>query len=76
MKKITTRLKRINGQVLGLIKMIESQQDCEKVLTQFQATKAAFESAYAEAIKLNIEFCFSGKVDDKTARLIKLLTKK
>lgn len=76
MKKIVNRLKRVNGQIQSLIRMIESERDCEKVIIQFQASKAALEGAYAEMIKQSFSHCFDGDLDKKTYRLIKLLTKK
>lgn len=38
---ILKRLRRIEGQVRGLQKMIEEQKDCREILTQVAAVKAA-----------------------------------
>jgi DNA-binding FrmR family transcriptional regulator len=40
-KRIINRLKRLEGQIRGLQSMIESDQECEAVLTQIMAAKSA-----------------------------------
>jgi DNA-binding FrmR family transcriptional regulator len=41
--EITNRLKRIEGQIRGLQRMVEEQRDCEAVLTQLMAARAALD---------------------------------
>ncbi len=41
--EITRRLKRVEGQVRGLQRMVEEQRDCEAVLTQLMAARAALD---------------------------------
>ncbi len=43
MEGITNRLKRIEGQIRGLQRMVEEQRDCEAVLTQLMAARAALD---------------------------------
>jgi DNA-binding FrmR family transcriptional regulator len=38
---ILNRLKRLEGQIRGLQSMVESEQECEAVLTQIMAAKSA-----------------------------------
>ncbi len=40
---ITNRLKRIEGQVRGLQRMVAEQRDCEAILTQLMAARAALD---------------------------------
>ena len=40
-KKIISRLNRINGQVNGVKKMIESSRDCGEIIIQMAAIRAA-----------------------------------
>lgn len=75
MSGINSRLKRITGQVNGLIKMIDDRQDCEKIITQFQATKAAFDSAYAELLQQNLETCIKSKNSSQMNKIVKLISK-
>lgn len=42
-EEITNRLKRIEGQIRGLQRMVEEQQDCEAILTQLLAARAALD---------------------------------
>ena len=50
-KTCSTRLKRVEGQVRGLIKMIEEDRYCIDVVTQVQAVKAALEKVEGEILK-------------------------
>lgn len=44
-KDITTRLKSINGQIEGLIRMLENDEDPENILTQFKAAQSGLDKA-------------------------------
>ena len=41
--EITNRLKRVEGQVRGLQRMVEEQRDCDAILTQLMAVRAALD---------------------------------
>ncbi|HNW02210.1 MAG TPA: metal-sensitive transcriptional regulator, partial [Burkholderiaceae bacterium] len=45
-KDMVNRLRRIEGQVRGLVDMIESGRSCEEVATQMSATRKAMEKAF------------------------------
>jgi len=42
-EEITRRLKRVEGQVRGLQRMVQDQRDCEAILTQLMAARAALD---------------------------------
>jgi DNA-binding FrmR family transcriptional regulator len=42
-EEITNRLKRIEGQIRGLQRMVDEQRDCEAILTQLMAARAALD---------------------------------
>jgi DNA-binding FrmR family transcriptional regulator len=42
-EEITNRLKRIEGQVRGLQRMVSEERDCEAILTQLMAARAALD---------------------------------
>jgi len=44
-QKITTRLKRIEGQLRGIEAMIEQERDCQEIMQQFTAIRSAVQSA-------------------------------
>ncbi len=45
-KDMTNRLRRIEGQVRGLVDMIEKGRSCEEVATQMSATRKAMDKAF------------------------------
>jgi DNA-binding FrmR family transcriptional regulator len=47
---MSKRLKRIEGQIRGVITMIEDGKDCSEVFTQLSAVKSAFDSAAMFAV--------------------------
>jgi DNA-binding FrmR family transcriptional regulator len=40
-EQITNRLKRIEGQLRGILRMMEENKDCKDVITQLSAARAA-----------------------------------
>lgn len=76
MKDIKIRLKKVNGQILGIIKMIEENQDCEKIIIQFQAAKAALDSSFSEILNNNLEQCLKKKDSKNMKNILKLISKK
>ena len=60
---LINRLKRIEGQVRGLEKMVESGRECEDVITQLAAVRSAIESVGAIILKNYMKLCFT--IDDK-----------
>lgn len=76
MKGILLRLKKISGQINGLQRMIEEEENCEKIIIQFQAVKAALESAYSESLNSNLQECLRNTDQDKMQKLIALVCKK
>ena len=42
-EEITNRLKRIEGQIRGLQRMVDDRRDCEAILTQLMAARAALD---------------------------------
>jgi len=52
------RLRRIEGQVRGIEKMIVEQRDCESLLTQLAAVRSAIESVGALMLSNYMKLCF------------------
>jgi DNA-binding FrmR family transcriptional regulator len=55
--KIEARLRRIEGQVRGIQKMVEDDRYCIDVLTQVNATRAALESVALKLLADHTEHC-------------------
>lgn len=57
---VTNRLKRIEGQVGGLVRMIEDDRYCVDVLTQINAVRAALHKVEAEILRDHVSHCVAG----------------
>ena len=55
---IVKRLKRIEGQVRGIEKMITDERECESIVTQLAALRSAIESVGALILKNYMKLCF------------------
>ena len=61
------RLKRIEGQVRGIEKMIVDGRDCESLITQLAAVRSAVEGVGALMLNNYMKLCFNkGDQKDKT----------
>ena len=58
-RKILGRLRRIEGQVQGLQRMIENQEPCVDVLTQVSAVTAAMKKTGNAIIRANMKRCMT-----------------
>jgi len=58
-KKIVNRLKRIEGQIRGLERLVENGAPCLDVLTQVSAVTAAVKKTGAEVIRVSLEQCLA-----------------
>ena len=56
-EQVLRRLRRIEGQVRGLQKMVEADRYCIEVLTQVSAAKAALESVALQLLADHTEHC-------------------
>ena len=63
------RLKRIEGQVHGIQKMIIDGRDCESLITQLAAVRSAIESVGALVLNNYLKFCFRKGVDDESTSI-------
>lgn len=56
-KKLINRMKRIEGQVRGIIKMVESDTYCNDILIQSAAVNAAINAFNRELLSAHIHTC-------------------
>ena len=54
---VTKRLKRIEGQIRGLIKMVENDKPCEDILIQIGSAKAALHKAGQVILEDHLHYC-------------------
>lgn len=57
--KLIQRLKRIEGQVRGLQRMIESGRACEEIITQFASINGALRGAGFLIVKFYLKDCLN-----------------
>lgn len=55
--KLKNRLKRIEGQVRGIIGMMENQKDCKELVVQLTAVRAAIDKSIALIVAENLAEC-------------------
>jgi len=63
--QITKRLRRAQGQIGGILKMIDEGRDCEDIVTQLAAASRALDRAGVAIISTGLKQCLldSGGVD-------------
>ena len=59
-KKLTTRLKRIAGQVAGIQRMVEEERYCVDILTQIAAVRSALDTVGIELLTEHVSSCVVG----------------
>lgn len=64
---VVRRLRRVEGQVAGLVRMLEAGRDCEEVVTQLAAASRALDRAGFSIIATGLQQCLSS--DDPAASL-------
>ncbi|MFS0690258.1 metal-sensitive transcriptional regulator [Sporosarcina sp. 179-K 8C2 HS] len=56
-EKVVNRLKRIEGQIKGILRMIEEGKDCKEVVTQLSASRSAIDRTIGVIVSSNIIAC-------------------
>jgi DNA-binding FrmR family transcriptional regulator len=57
---VKTRLKRIEGQVGGLLRMVENDRYCVDVLIQINAVRAALHKVEEQILRDHVSHCVAG----------------
>ncbi|OGL41195.1 MAG: hypothetical protein A3C43_09180 [Candidatus Schekmanbacteria bacterium RIFCSPHIGHO2_02_FULL_38_11] len=78
--KSISRLKKIEGQVRGIERMIEEKQYCIDILTQIAAASAALSNVAKLVLKKHVETCVSkaiksGQEKEKIEELMDVIFK-
>lgn len=66
--KYITRLKRSEGQLRGIQKMIEEERDCADIITQLTAVRSSVERVIEMIITKNLTACINQPLDDPEAQ--------
>lgn len=57
--QIRNRLKRLEGQLKGVIRMIDEGKECKEVVTQLSASRSAIDRAIGLIVSTNLVYCMS-----------------
>lgn len=55
--QIKNRVKRIEGQLRGILKMMEEKKDCKDVITQLSASRTAIDRTIGVIVSSNLVEC-------------------
>jgi DNA-binding FrmR family transcriptional regulator len=55
--EMKNRLKRVEGQVRGVLRMMEEGKHCKDVVSQLSAVRNAVDKAIAHIVAVNLEKC-------------------
>jgi DNA-binding FrmR family transcriptional regulator len=69
---IARRLRRIEGQVRGIQRMLDQGRDCEEMLTQAMATRSALDQVGARLMEYHVESCLLEGFDCRPEQLQRL----
>ena len=72
-KSVVNRLKRIEGQIKGVLNMIEQNKDCREVITQLSASRSAIDRTIGLIVSTNLEQCVRENIENEenTKELVK-----
>jgi DNA-binding FrmR family transcriptional regulator len=73
------RLRRIEGQVRGLVRMVEDERYCVEILTQLRAVRAALRRVEDSVLREHVEHCVaqairSGRPAEQQGKIDELLS--
>ncbi|MFS0780230.1 metal-sensitive transcriptional regulator [Bacillus sp. 1P06AnD] len=54
---VKNRVKRIEGQLRGILRMMEENKDCKEVITQLSATRSAIDRTIGVVVSSNLVEC-------------------
>jgi DNA-binding FrmR family transcriptional regulator len=71
--QIKNRVKRAEGQLRGILKMMDEEKDCKDVVTQLSAIRTAIDRTIGIVVSSNLEQCVREEIDKgkETSPLVK-----
>ena len=69
-KRIIRRLKIVEGQIRGIIKMIEEDRYCDDVLTQISASNKSLKSIGNELLNIHLKTCVVDNIKDDKLEIV------
>jgi DNA-binding FrmR family transcriptional regulator len=73
-EELNSRLRKVEGQIRGLQRMIEGERDCEDILTQLMAARAALDKVGVSIVSGYLEECLMvGDVEKRKKKLTRAM---
>ncbi|WP_113967942.1 metal-sensitive transcriptional regulator [Rossellomorea aquimaris] len=71
--QVKNRIKRVEGQLRGIVRMMEQGEDCKDVITQLSAAKTALDRSVGLIVSMNLVECVrdSQETGENTETLVK-----
>ncbi|MGM0750951.1 MAG: metal-sensitive transcriptional regulator [Bacillota bacterium] len=71
--QVKNRIKRVEGQLRGIVRMMEEGEDCKDVITQLSAAKTALDRSVGLIVSMNLVECVrdSQETGESTEDLVK-----
>ncbi|OCA89216.1 metal-sensitive transcriptional regulator [Pradoshia sp. D12] len=68
--KVKNRIKRMEGQLRGILKMMEDGKDCKEVVTQLSAVRSAVDKTIGVIVSSNLIECVKNAEDVEKEKLV------
>lgn len=64
--RLKNRLRRTDGQLQGILKMVDDGRDCQDILTQLAAVRSSVERIMGVVVAENVKQCLTDQQLDST----------
>ena len=71
-KKVLNRLKRAEGQIRGIQKMIEDEKECTDIITQLSAVRSSVDRIMGIIVAENLQNCLQNHDEDQNLQAEKI----
>lgn len=76
---LVLRLRRVEGQIRGIARMLEDDRSCEDVITQLLAIRSAMDGVAKEIVRNHVDRCLQDMPPEESGerilRIVELLIK-
>ena len=62
--KVVNRIKRMEGQLRGILRMIDEEKDCKEVVTQLSAVRSGVDRTIGVIVSENLDTCVQNSEGD------------
>ncbi len=73
-QRIMARLRRVEGQIRGIQRMVREGRECEDIVTQLMAARAALDRAGLLIMSHHIKYCLQDPLREETEELERIIS--